>query len=341
MPRRSTWQKKEQLGTLWPKGSEDLEANFVITEHEVNVILASRKEYKWHEMNDHQKKLFAEAADTGWKVWVDNDAVSVLSKQEAAEVRERLRRSGEGSKILQPRFVFTDKNDGLRTPDCPMEIRPSARLVVPGYQDVSAYTIRKDAPTASRVMQHVLFAVIASNFKRGWRLTSADVKSAFLQGDPYIDGGEGSRELFIQNVRHKGDEPSLPLGEAGLARIKKGVFGLADAPRQWHLRLHRALSERGWERSPMDFACWFLWSKDRSTLCFPTWITCFLVEAQWQRHRFWISVVSLDLARSSMTASTTAAKGSLNWMMAQSMSVWKSITRTFNQLLWQLLANRS
>eukprot|EP00434_Breviolum_minutum_P034709 symbB.v1.2.030724.t1/scaffold3494.1/size55430/2 len=92
------------------------------------------------------------------------------------------------------------------------------------------------------------------------------MKSAFLKGDPYIDGGEGSRELFIQNVRHKGDEPSLPLGEAGLARIKKGVFGLADAPRQWYLRLHRALSERGWERSPMDFACWFLWSKDRSTL---------------------------------------------------------------------------
>lgn len=90
MPRRSTWQKKEQLGTLWPKGSEDLEANFVITEHEVNVILASRKEYKWHEMDEHQKKLFAEAADTGWKVWVDNDAVSVLSKQEAAEVRESL-----------------------------------------------------------------------------------------------------------------------------------------------------------------------------------------------------------------------------------------------------------
>lgn len=115
-------------------------------------------------------------------------------------------------------------------------------------------------------MQHVLFAVTASNFKNGWRLTSADVKSAFLKGDPYVDGGEGSRELFIQNVRHRGDEPSLPLGEAGLARIKKGVFGLADAPRQWYLRLHRALSERGWERSPMDFACWFLWSKDRSTL---------------------------------------------------------------------------
>lgn len=95
---------------------------------------------------------------------------------------------------------------------------------------------------------------------------SADVKSAFLKGDPYVEGGEGGRELFIQNVRCSGDEPRLPLGEAGLARIKKGVFGLADAPRQWYLRLHRALSERGWERSAMDFACWLLWNEDRSKL---------------------------------------------------------------------------
>ena len=67
-------------------------------------------------------------------------------------------------------------------------------------------------------------------------------------------------------MRRKGAEPSLPLGASGLARIKKGVFGLSDAPRQWYLRLHRALSERGWERSPMDFACWFLWSADRTRL---------------------------------------------------------------------------
>ncbi len=211
LPRRSTWQLKEKMGSSWPKGGEDSE-NFIISEHEVNVILASRKEYKWNDMSERQKELFREAALTGWNTWVDNNAVSVLSVQEAEEVRQRLRRSQEGAKILQPRYVFTDKNDGLRTPDNPMEIKPSARLVVPGYLDTSAYTIRKDAPTASRVMQHVLFAVTASNFKKGWRLMSADVKSAFLKGDPYIEGGEGSRELFIQNVRRKGDEGWTAIG---------------------------------------------------------------------------------------------------------------------------------
>ena len=265
LPSRSTWLAKGRIGGLWPKGFGDAE-NFVIAEHEVNVLLAARKEYKWSTMNDIQKQLFREAAGTGWSVWIENDAVEVLSASEAAAVRRRLKRDNQMSKILQPRFVYTDKNDGQRTADRPMGIRASARLVVPGYQDISAYTIRKDAPTASRLMQHVLFALTASNYKVGWRLLSADVKSAFLKGDPYVEGSDGGRELFIENVKHKGDEPSLPLGEAGLARIKKGVFGLADAPRQWYLRLHRALTERGWERSPMDFACWLLWSKDRSQL---------------------------------------------------------------------------
>ena len=44
---------------------------------------------------------------------MENDAIQVLSESEAVAVRERLRRDGELSKVLQPRFVFTDKNDGL------------------------------------------------------------------------------------------------------------------------------------------------------------------------------------------------------------------------------------
>lgn len=64
----------------------------------------------------------------------------------------------------------------------------------------------------------------------------------------------------MENIRARSDEPLLPLGAGGLVRIRKGVFGLSDAPRQWHLRLHRALVELGFTRSAMDFAMWMLWS---------------------------------------------------------------------------------
>lgn len=51
-----------------------------------------------------------------------------------------------------------------------------------------------------------------------------------------------------------------------LARIKKGVFGLSDAPRPWYLRLNRSLVASGWERTSIDYACWLLWSPDRKSL---------------------------------------------------------------------------
>ena len=77
---------------------------------------------------------------------------------------------------------------------------------------------------------------------------------------------DGTCELFIENTKGLHGEPQLPFGARGLARVKKGVFGLSDAPRQWYLRLHRALSELGWERNFMDPACWMLWDNKHEQL---------------------------------------------------------------------------
>ncbi|CAK9000166.1 unnamed protein product [Durusdinium trenchii] len=153
------------------------------------------QEFRWRQMSAAEKTAFTEAAQQAWAVWEENDAIEVLSPEESAMAR--------------------------------------ARVIVPGYKDIFAFGLRKDAPTGSRISQHFLFVFTASNAKKFkdenlcWRLMSADVKSAFLKGDAYM---EGSRELFLENVR--GDEPKLPFGNQ-LAKIRKGVFGLADAPRQW------------------------------------------------------------------------------------------------------------
>ena len=34
----------------------------------------------------------------------------------------------------------------------------------------------------------------------------------------------------------------------------------------WYLRLNKALLAQGWECSRMDFACWLLWSENRTYL---------------------------------------------------------------------------
>ena len=249
LPMVSDWKTRHALGLPWPSGR---------AEFEVDAVQSARKEHLWRNMSPSAKEEFKQAAIKGWEVWVQNDAVEVLSEEDARRVRLELQKRGETHKILTPRYVYTDKHDGLRTEGRDLPLLASARLVVPGFRDVTAYQIRKDAPTAARISQHLILILTSSYYKNGWRLWSADIKSAFLKGDPYM---AGARELYVGNIRTSAsDEPTLPFGPAGLAKVRKGVFGLADAPRQWYLRLNRSLVGRGWCRSMMDAACWFLWS---------------------------------------------------------------------------------
>ena len=88
LPSRSEWIAHERAGVPWPSGSS-----------EVNAVQTERKEYKWHEMNDSYRESFGIAAADGWRVWVYNSAVEVLSAKEAKEICQRLKPRGEGHKI--------------------------------------------------------------------------------------------------------------------------------------------------------------------------------------------------------------------------------------------------
>ena len=261
MPSRSEWQLHQRLGMPWPKGKDELEAG----ENETLAVQAARNEYFWKSMDESTRKAFSEAAADAWKVWDENSAVEKLSPEDSKKIRARLARDRELHKILTPRYVFTDKNDPLRTSTNPLPLRAQARIVVPGFKDLLSYTLRKDAPTGARVSQHFLLTLVASNCekkvgrKRAWRMIAADIKSAFMKGEFFDE----SRELYMENVRNS-NEPQLPFPD--LVKVKKGVFGLNDAPRMWYLRLNKALLAQGWERSVMDYACWLLWSEDRTYL---------------------------------------------------------------------------
>ena len=150
--------------------------------------------------------------------------LKLLSMLKSAEIRKDLTQR-ETDKILRPRFVLTDKADGLRTETNNLEKRPSARLVVPGFKDHANLSgkLRRDAPTGCRLSQHLLFCIAAWNVH--WLIISGDVKSAFLKGDPYVD-----RTLYISGTDSK-TSPPIPLAPGQLAVVRKGIFGLADAPR--------------------------------------------------------------------------------------------------------------
>ena len=252
------WNLLQQLGHSLPTGSSRHDA-LEAQAGDTGAVQSSRKEYIWSKMSPSQKKLWGEAAEKGWKVYLENQAVQVLSMSESNQVRRDLARRKETDRILVPRFVCTDKHDGVRTASNPLPVKASSRLVVPGFRDRSNLegSLRRDAPTGSRLAQHFLFSIAA--FHTFWNVISADVKSAFLKGDPYMN-----RELYLTSTNPK-VSPPLPLQQGQLCRVLKGIFGLADAPREWWLRLSRCLQEHGWSRTLVDGAMWILWGPTSSS----------------------------------------------------------------------------
>jgi hypothetical protein len=91
-----------------------------------------RKELQWGRMSEIDRRLFQAAAEKHWDVWLENQAVKLLSAEESRRVLAELERRGE---LDRTRFVMTDKNDGQRTEQNPLPVDPSARIVVPGFKD--------------------------------------------------------------------------------------------------------------------------------------------------------------------------------------------------------------
>jgi hypothetical protein len=172
LPSRSQLQLLRQLQDTLPGGDG--------YEKDVCLVQTSRKEINWSQLNEPQRELYRKAAAEQWQTWLDNGAVQILTPEASARVVREVTHRNEMDRILQFRFVLTDKNDGLRTEDNPLPIKASARIVVPGFKDYANLEgeLRRDAPTGCRISQHLLFSVAAAN--PSWRLASGDVRAAFL-----------------------------------------------------------------------------------------------------------------------------------------------------------------
>ena len=151
-----------------------------------------------------------------------------------------------------------------------------ARLVVRGFKDMQFFEdpggektpFKTYAGTASRWGQRFVVSVAAC---KGWRLRSADVGTAFLQGVTFAE----LHELTKEPLREVSFEPpngfawafqELP-GMDGLDftrfafRMLKPGFGLKDAPRAWRVKLHAVLAELGGTSLRVDPQL-YLWRSD-------------------------------------------------------------------------------
>ena len=119
-----------------------------------------------------------------------------------------------------------------------------ARLCARGFEEIQPF--RTDSPTCSRESTRLLLAILASN---SWTLNALDIKAAFLQGK------EIDRLVHIK--------PPVEAMTTKLWKLKKCVYGLADAPRQWYVKLKEELEKLGMIQSSYDDGLFFIHKKNQ------------------------------------------------------------------------------
>ena len=130
-------------------------------------------------------------------------------------------------------IIEKEKNDGTSS--------VKDRLFARGFEE--SLTERTDSLICSKQSLRMLSTVASAV---NWDIESIDIKAAFLQRD------ELERDLFIHPIKE--------LSELGkIWKIKRCIYGLCDAPRNWYNRVkHELINKLGGQISKFDKA-YFLW----------------------------------------------------------------------------------
>ena len=195
----------------------------------VNVPKAKQRrvEVSFRKLTQGEQQLFTKAMQKEWNSWIENRVVSLCRSRGIPTKR-----------IIRARWVLTWKSSS--DPDVKSKT-PKARLVLVGWQDPELGKIATDSPTLRKETKNLILSLCAS---RKWRLWGADIKTAFLSGDP------STRDIYFRPPAEIKDW--MQLSPEDLFKLEKAAYGLAEAPRAWYLRLSRELLEVGMVCSQLD-----------------------------------------------------------------------------------------
>ena len=162
----------------------------------------------------------------------NNEACSAAKQEELQKLKEFDTYQiieDNGQDRIATTWVLTEKADTIR-----------ARLTCKGFQEEE--TFPTDSPTVQRTSVRMILMLATTN---KWTIQAIDIKSAFLQGDKL------TRQVFVQPPK----EANL---QNKLWKLKKCLYGLKDASRQWYLRLKRTLRKLGFQKSKYDGGLFFI-----------------------------------------------------------------------------------
>lgn len=153
---------------------------------------------------------------------VDNNVFDVVKKP-------------EGRKIVRCRWVFALKRNSRGE-----VVRYKARVVAKGYSQIHGVDYDEIyAPVVQYPTLRFLLAHVALN---DMEMKQVDVKTAFLHGnldeDIYMDVPKLPQEV-IDELKEKA--PSLLFRTGHVWKLKKSIYGLKQAAKQWYVRLKDVL----------------------------------------------------------------------------------------------------
>ena len=146
--------------------------------------------------------------------------------------------SDDGQKAVSSKWIFHEK----KHPDGSRKLK--ARLVARGFEEKLADK-RVDSPTCSRQGIRLAFLTASS---MNWELQAMDISSAFLQGNAL------QRTVYVR-------PPKEVCEEGKIWRLKRCLYGLSDAPREWYDRVCREMTTLGGIISLYDKSL-FMWHVD-------------------------------------------------------------------------------
>ena len=182
--------------------------------------------------------------------------VDSFLKNEAARQcldNEEIRKAYESRRIVRARWVLTwkltpteelaeAKQDGATNPSTVYTSdgskKAKARIVLLGFEHPNLLdpTFKTASPVQSTVGRNLLYSLAVQH---QWEIEGLDLATAFLQ----TQATEADQEIWTYGVKELRE--ALGIGEEGIMRILRNIYGSTTAPRGLWLDLHKTLTSLG------------------------------------------------------------------------------------------------
>jgi hypothetical protein len=140
----------------------------------------------------------------------------------------------EGAKLIGCKWIFKTKRDSKGNVE-----RYKARLVIKGFTQKEGIDYKETfSPVSSKDSFRIIMALV-EHFDL--ELHQMDVKTAFLNGD--ID----ETIYMVQSENFVSDD-----AKQMVCKLKKSIYGLKQASRQWYYKFHQVIISYGFEMNLVD-----------------------------------------------------------------------------------------